>query len=159
MGLPHLSVLLTLTPCLVALLPGIHAGDGLSAQTLASLAEYLSQAPCATSCFYRWEGSCSADLVGSALGCEGGCTSWASNDCYCRTHYQSLATSYLYSCVAKGCTRGNAAFDVFTATSLYGAYCLQAGYADPTATLVGGETLYVTMAVTRPAGAVAGLQA
>ncbi|RLM00031.1 hypothetical protein CFD26_107873 [Aspergillus turcosus] len=104
------------------------AGINNSPQTLASLDAYSKQEPCATSCFYEYQGACSDDLVGSVLGCAQNCISWASNDCYCRTDYQSIATSYLYTCVSKGCTRGDSSIDISSATSLYDSYCSNLGY-------------------------------
>jgi len=82
----------------------------------------------------------------------------ASNDCYCRADYQSYATSYLYSCVSKYCSRGNSLLDISSATSLYNAYCLNLGYTPAATTadsLPGQTTAYVTVTVTviRSAGA------
>lgn len=127
---------------------------GASLQTLNALTPYSAQEPCATACFYRDEGACSDDLIGATLGCAQNCISWASNDCYCRTDYQSIATSYLYTCVSKACTQGDNGPDISTATSLYNAYCTGLGFTavveatttsnTPTPTV----TQYVTVTVT-----------
>ncbi len=122
------------------------------------MTEFTKQAPCATACFYQWEGACSNDLVGANIGCQAGCIAWATNDCYCRTDYQSYATSYLYTCVSKGCTHGDPALDISSATSIYNAHCLKQGYTPATTTadsLPGATTatVYVTVTVTKSAGA------
>ncbi|KAK3899394.1 hypothetical protein C8A05DRAFT_36986 [Staphylotrichum tortipilum] len=147
MGFPH-----PLLPLLLLLPTPLLARDPASVQSLAAMPEYTSQPPCATGCFYQREGACSNDLVGATLGCAADCISWASNDCYCRTDYQSLATAYLSSCVSKACTKGENKVDIAAATSLYGAYCRKAGYTPPPEPTATGDetaqsvaTVYVTV--------------
>jgi hypothetical protein len=124
-----------------------------SPQTLASLDAYGQMLPCATSCFYQWEGACSNDLVGSVLQCGVNCISWAPNDCYCRTDYQSLATSYLYTCVSKSCTLGDNSGDITSATDLYNSYCTSLSFFAPTQPPITAQptTVYVTITVTSDA--------
>lgn len=133
------------------LLPSPVAAVNTSPQTLASFNAYGQMEPCATGCFYQWEGACSNDLVGNALGCANNCISWASNDCYCRTDYQSIATSYIYTCVSKGCTRGDSSLDITSATNLYNSYCTSLGYLAATQAPITAQptTVYVTSIVTK----------
>jgi len=88
--------------------------------------------PGAQSCFaYNFAG-CSTDALGGALGCHAPLCSpqWAAtNNCYCRTDLQSVATSYLSSCVDKGCTVGDFSIDVSSAISIYDSYCQGNGFA------------------------------
>jgi hypothetical protein len=124
-----------------------------SPQTLASWDAYTQMEPCATSCFYHYEGACSDDLVGSVLQCGVNCISWAPNDCYCRTDYQSIATSYLYTCVSKGCTLGDNSGDITSATDLYNSYCTSLSFFAPTQPPITAQptTVYVTTTVTSEA--------
>lgn len=90
------------------------------------------QSPGAQSCFALGSPGCSADALGNALGCHAPeCTpQWAAtNNCYCRSDLQSVATSYLSSCVDKGCTVGDSSIDVSSAISIYDSYCQGNGFA------------------------------
>ncbi len=150
---PRVGFVICLTLFLFALVANAN-NIGASLQTLNALTPYSAQEPCASGCFYRWAGACSYDLIAAQLGCQANCISWASNDCYCRTDYQSIATAYLYSCVSSACTRGNNAPDISSATSLYNAYCTGLGYiaaAEATTTTnapAATVTQYVTVTVT-----------
>jgi hypothetical protein len=146
--------------CLLTLVllsnPMSSASVGTSPQTLAGFNNvYTEMLPCAQGCFYQWAGACSYDLVGQVLSCNPNCISWASNDCYCRTDYQSIATSYLSKCVSKSCSLGDNANDITSATNLYDDYCTGLGYTNnvvattQASTAAQPTTVYVTITVTK----------
>jgi len=104
-------------------------------QTIFSLDAFSSQKPCAQDCFTSGPiGGCFVDVVGDALGCVNdnvcglGSSGLASNNCYCRTDLQSVAESFLTSCVRSACTAGDSSIDISSAGSIYGYYCSSQGY-------------------------------
>lgn len=100
-------------------------------QTLSSLSIFSSQKPCAQSCFIVNDFGCLIDNIGIAVGCvpDGGCQrAAASNNCYCRTDLQSVAESYLTSCVQNSCTVGDSSIDMSSAGSIYNYYCSSQGF-------------------------------
>jgi hypothetical protein len=128
-------------------------------QTVFSLPVFSSQKPCAQSCFRSadWVFGCFVDMVGGALGCAGGgvcgtgTIGLATNNCYCRTDLQSVAESFLTSCVASSCTIGDSSMDISSAGSIYDYYCSSEGFPVnmPAATTQGSPqattTVYVTV--------------
>jgi hypothetical protein len=104
-------------------------------QTIFSLDIFSSQKPCAQSCFTTGIlGGCFGDIVGDALGCVNdnvcglGSRGLAPNDCYCRTDLQSVAESFLTSCVKNACTVGDSSIDISSAGSIYDDYCSSQGF-------------------------------
>jgi hypothetical protein len=104
-------------------------------QTIFSLDIFSSQKPCAQACFTTGPiGGCFADVVGDALGCVNddscglGSRGLAPNDCYCRTDLQSVAESFLTSCVKSACTVGDSFIDISSAGSIYDYYCSSQGF-------------------------------
>jgi hypothetical protein len=97
-------------------------------QTIFSLDIFSSQKPCAQACFIRG-GYCFQDIVGDALGCVNdnvcglGSSGLAPNECYCRTDLQSVAESFLTSCVKNACTVGDSKLDISSVGSIYNYYC------------------------------------
>jgi hypothetical protein len=127
-------------------------------QTIFSLDAFSSQKPCAKSCFTTGQlGYCFVDMVGSALGCVDdsacglGTSGLATNNCYCRTDLQSIAESFLTSCVKSACTAGDSLIDISSAGSIYDSYCSSEGFPVnvPAATtkesLQATTTMYVTV--------------
>jgi hypothetical protein len=104
-------------------------------QTIFSLDIFSSQKPCAQACFTTGIiGGCFGDIVGDALGCVNdnscgqGSRGLAPNDCYCRTDLQSVAESFLTSCVKNACTVGDSSIDISSAGSIYDLYCSSQGF-------------------------------
>jgi len=104
-------------------------------QTIFSLDIFSSQKPCAQACFTTGPiGGCFADVVGDALGCVNddscglGSRGLAPNDCYCRTDLQSVAESFITSCVKNACTVGDSLIDISSAGSIYDYYCSSQGF-------------------------------
>jgi len=104
-------------------------------QTIFSLPVFSSQKPCAQACFTTGPlGYCFEDMVGDALGCVTdnacglGSKALAPNDCYCRTDLQSVAESFLTSCVQSSCTVGDSSIDISSAGSIYLEYCSSQGF-------------------------------
>ncbi|PMD49106.1 uncharacterized protein K444DRAFT_671109 [Hyaloscypha bicolor E] len=104
-------------------------------QTIFSLPNFSSQKPCAQACFTTGPiGGCFQDMVGDALGCVNdnecglGSRGLAPNNCYCRTDFQSIAESFLTSCVKSGCTVGDSSIDISSAGSIYIDYCSSQGF-------------------------------
>lgn len=105
--------------------------DQTQSQSINQQSVFSSQKPCAQSCFEYNNLGCSTDALGGALGCQAPfCSNQfaATNNCYCRTDLQSVATSYLSSCVNKGCTVGDSSIDISSAISIYGSYCSANGF-------------------------------
>jgi hypothetical protein len=128
--------------CQILVLPlflSLTLAQNAAFQTIFSLSIYSSQKPCAQSCFTNGIGNgnvdgCFGDHVGNAIGCANdglcgqGSSALAPNDCYCRTDLQSVAKSYLTSCVKAGCTVGDSSIDIASAGSIYDYYCSSLGF-------------------------------
>lgn len=124
-------------------------------QTIYSLDFYSSQKPCAQQCFINTGLGCHVDTVASAIGCEyNACSAnyGAPNNCYCRIDLQSVAESFLTSCVKSACTVGDSSIDISSAGSIYNYYCSSLGFPSTvpaTTTTPGGAqattTVYVTV--------------
>jgi hypothetical protein len=126
-------------------------------QTIFSLPVFSSQKPCAQACFTTGPiAGCFQDLVGDALGCVNdnvcglGSRGLAPNNCYCRTDFQSIAESFLTSCVKSGCTVGDSSIDISSAGSIYIDYCSSQGFpvhvpASTTDNPQATTTVYVTL--------------
>ena len=102
-----------------------------SLETIFSLDVFTSQKPCAQHCFTTTDLGCPNDLVASAIGCKYGYCSQvfaATENCYCRPDLQSVALSWLTSCVESLCTVGDTSIDVSSAGSIYTSYCTARGY-------------------------------
>lgn len=103
-------------------------------QTIYSLTIFSSQKPCAQSCFvYGSAAPCLDDYLGNAIGCVSGqecqgARDGAPNSCYCRADLQSVAESYLTSCVSNACAVGNSSIDISSAVSIYEYYCSSKGF-------------------------------
>jgi hypothetical protein len=105
-------------------------------QSIASGDGYKNLDPCAQSCVAGRDGPCDSGPIEAAIGCNMDCNDWGRNDCFCRGDKQSIATSFLSSCISVACTLGNPAIDISSGAGLYTDYCLSNGYA-----LVPGATL------------------
>ena len=126
-------------------------------ETIYSLSAFSVLDTCIQACFISSLGGCTSDILGSTLQCPGvSCTvSWAAPDsCYCRSDKQSVAQSYLSTCVLAACTAGDVQDDISSAESIYGYYCSSIGYtagpASVSATTTAADngatnTLYVTV--------------
>lgn len=76
------------------------------------------------------------DAIGRTIGClDSSCREQVSpNYCYCRCDGQSVAESYLTSCVKARCTAGDPSIDISSAGSIYSDYCTPKGYISIAAT-------------------------
>ncbi|PMD17232.1 hypothetical protein NA56DRAFT_752581 [Hyaloscypha hepaticicola] len=121
--------------------------QGTTYETIYSLDSWSSQKPCAQQCFINTSLGCHIDEVAAAIGCEyNDCSAnyGAPNDCYCRADLQSVAQSYLTSCVSAQCTVGDSSIDISSAGSIYNYYCSSNGF--PAAAVVATTTLPATQA-------------
>ena len=110
-------------------------------ETIYSLDSWSSQKPCAQQCFINTGEGCHVDDVAAAIGCEyNPCSAnyGAPNDCYCRSDLQSVALSYITSCVSAWCTVGDSSIDISSAGSIYKYYCSSNGF--PTAVVAATTT-------------------
>ena len=98
-------------------------------QTITSLAAYQELDPCAQACFYfnAFVPGCTYG-VEVHIGCSWACYTGAANDCFCRADKQSVATSFLSSCISAGCTVGEQQIDVNSGVGIYTGYCSSLGY-------------------------------
>jgi hypothetical protein len=118
------------TVLLFCLAPAIAQSTAL--QTINSLEVFSSQKPCAQACFSANNGyNCQEDVLASVIGCQNSCNTNAPNYCYCRTDLQSVAESYLTSCVRSACTVGDSSIDISSAGSIYSYYCSSIGFPAP----------------------------
>jgi hypothetical protein len=87
--------------------------------SISSLDAYASQRACAQKCFYDrdYAGEYYTNLIASVISCTTPCQ----ESCCCRPDLQSLAESYLSSCVANLCSTDT--LDIESAVSLYEGYC------------------------------------
>jgi hypothetical protein len=120
-------------------------------QSIFSLSIFSSQKPCAQACFINGPiDGCFADAVGDALMCVNddecglGTRGLAPNSCYCRTDLQSVAESFLTSCVGSACTVGDSSVDISSAGSIYGYYCSSLGFLVSAASTTTRETSQAT---------------
>jgi hypothetical protein len=131
MGSPKraLAVLCSLSHWLI--FPSLAQDAATETQTLISQDIFSSQKPCAQGCFVGDFGGCGIDGVANAIGCNYnycGNTIGATNGCYCRTDLQSVAQSYVSSCVKSKCTVGDSDIDISSAVSIYDSYCVANGF-------------------------------
>ena len=104
-------------------------------QTIYSLDSFTLQKVCAQGCFINTALGCHQDSVASAIGCQNNVpdtcyTNFGGpNNCYCRNDLQSVAKSYITSCVKNWCTFGDSSIDISSAGSLYDYYCSSLGFA------------------------------
>jgi hypothetical protein len=117
------------TVLLFCLAPAI--AQNTAAQTIHSLDVFSSQKPCAQLCFSANGYNCQEDILASVIGCQNACNTNAPNYCYCRTDLQSVAESYLTSCVKAACTIGDSSIDISSAGSIYSYYCSSIGFPVP----------------------------
>ncbi|KAL0940263.1 uncharacterized protein CTRU02_203026 [Colletotrichum truncatum] len=101
---------------------------------------YSTARACAAGCLV-YNGQYPCGLVGyQDLGVALQCGCASINGCYCNTALASSATSYISSCVSKGCSRvDNWSVDMSSMLNLYDSYCATAngGVADAPATTTG----------------------
>ncbi|WDK10646.1 hypothetical protein CGRA01v4_01925 [Colletotrichum graminicola] len=106
-------------------------GGALAPVTLHSEVAYSTARGCAANCLVHngiWQCGVNAGYqdLGVALQC--GCQSI--NGCYCNTALGSSATSYISSCVSKGCSKVNDwSVDLTSMLNLYDSYCATANVA------------------------------
>ncbi|OHX00334.1 hypothetical protein CSPAE12_00946 [Colletotrichum incanum] len=119
--------------------------------TLHSEIGYSTARACAANCLVHngiWQCGVNAGYqdLGVALQC--GCQSI--NGCYCNTALGSSATSYISSCISKGCSKvDNWSVDLKSMLSLYDSYCgtANAAVADaPATTTIDGPASPATVA-------------
>jgi len=114
--------------------------------TLENAPAYASQRPCAQQCYGAVDDG--PDNLAYAIGCN---DRDITNECLCRPDLQANADAYLHSCVSSECSEDP--LDIASATSIYDAYCLGAGFspAGSVATTTTGEaspTATTTVTVT-----------
>lgn len=90
--------------------------------TITEYQGYAAQRPCAKNCFYLGAYA-GPDNLADHMGCQ---MSNAQNECICRSDLQVLGERYVRTCVISSCS-SNAA-DINAATSIYNAYCTDAGF-------------------------------
>jgi len=107
----------------------LSVGANTEPQTITSLAAYQELDPCAQACFYfnAFVPGCTYG-VEVHIGCSWACYTGAANDCFCRADKQSVATSFLSSCISAGCTVGDQQIDVSSGVGVYTGYCSSLGY-------------------------------
>jgi hypothetical protein len=158
-----LSLLVTLTSFIC-----LSVEANTEPQTITSLAAYQELDPCAQACFYynAFVPGCTYG-VEVHIGCSWACYTGAANDCFCRADKQSVATSFLSSCISAGCTVGEQQIDVNSGVGIYTGYCSSLGYgvvagttpspsivplASPTTTVYVTTTIYVHVGSSRRLG-------
>lgn len=104
--------------------------------SISSYSPYLEQRACVKNCVWA-EGS--GDLVSRI-----GCSSPRVNECYCHFEFASTASSFLSSCVARGCTTTNIAPIVTSACSVYNAYCAANNLPIPTVASIKSYSEYLS---------------
>jgi hypothetical protein len=107
----------------------LSVGANTEPQTITSLTAYQELDPCAQDCFYfnAFVPGCTYG-VEVHIGCSWACYTGAANDCFCRADKQSVATSFLSSCISAGCTVGDQQIDVSSGVGVYTGYCSSLGY-------------------------------
>lgn len=94
--------------------------------TIADFTSYSDLRPCAAQSCIEWEYAPNSFQysLASAIGCN--TKSAPENNCFCRTDLINSGATWLSSCVSSLCSGDTN--DVTSATSIYLAYCSQAGY-------------------------------
>ena len=93
--------------------------------TITDFASYSDLRPCAAQSCIQWKlDGLSEYVLASAIGCN--VISTPENNCFCRTDLINSAASLLSNCVSSSCNADTN--DITSATSIYIAYCSQAGY-------------------------------
>ena len=100
-----------------------------AAWSVSDLDTYSSQRACAQKCYYDrdFAGGYYTNRIASVLRCDTPCQ----DSCCCRSDLQSVAESYLSSCVSSLCDRNT--IDILNAVSVYVGYCTPK-YMPPTTT-------------------------
>ena len=119
--------------------------------TIVDFTSYSDLRPCAAQSCIEWE--LESDIfryyLASAIGCN--TNSAPENNCFCRTDLISSGAMWLSSCVSSSCSGDTN--DVTSATSIYLAYCSQAGYVPASAP---AETTLATIATATNVNAATG---
>jgi hypothetical protein len=119
--------------------------------TIADFTSYSDLRPCAAQSCIEWK--LAVDLtqyyLASAIGCN--TNSAPENNCFCRTDLINSGATWLSSCVSSSCSGDTN--DVTSATSIYLAYCSQAGYVPA---LAPAETTLATIATATNVNAATG---
>lgn len=70
------------------------------------------------------------------MGVAMGCDDPYENNCYCATAAASasVAANWMNKCASSGCGRGDLTLDLSSMQSIYGSYCMGAGFTQPGAT-------------------------
>lgn len=85
---------------------------------------YASQRPCARDCFYiGFAVNGGPDELASHLDCD---VDPIEDSCFCRPDLQSVAVSYVNSCVYRVCSKNT--LDSNSAVTIYKQYCTSAGF-------------------------------
>jgi hypothetical protein len=121
--------------------------------TIADFTSYSDLRPCAAQSCIEWKwavGSLVLDYyLAAAIGCN--TNSAPENNCFCRTDLINSGATWLSSCVSSSCSGDTN--DVTSATSIYLAYCSQAGYVPASAP---AETTLATIATATNVNAATG---
>lgn len=109
---PQYQALLSLLVALTSFIC-LSIGANTNPQTIISLVAYQELDPCAQACYFfsAYVPGCTYS-VEVHIGCSWACYTGASNDCFCRADKQSVATSFLSSCISSACTVGNKQINV-----------------------------------------------
>jgi hypothetical protein len=108
----------------LAYISAVVCADG--SETIESLSAFSSLRGCAQGCFDKWDAGGWQDNLAVKLNCP------AIDSCVCRSDLQSVAQSYLSTCVSSGCSAlGGYTVDLSSALALYSSYCAGEGYSAP----------------------------
>ena len=106
-------------------------------ETIASLEAYKLQHDCAQGCFWYSIGNGeNSDGIADAISCQHPVNVGALDSCFCRLDLQSVAETYLSTCISVACSYGGGAVtvDISSAVSIYDNYCSAKGYVTNTQT-------------------------
>ncbi|KAK1965615.1 hypothetical protein LY78DRAFT_91867 [Colletotrichum sublineola] len=128
-------LLWTLPACSFILFPlgsvAKTTGGALAPVTLHSEIAYSTARACAANCLvYNGIWQCGVNAGYQDLGVALQCGCQSINGCYCNTALGSSATSYISSCISKGCSKvDNWSVDLTSMLNLYDSYCATANVA------------------------------
>jgi hypothetical protein len=117
-------VQILLLPLLLSVFYAAVSGQS-NTVTITDFPSYSDLRPCAAQSCIEWKiDGLSEFVLASAIGCN--VQSAPENNCFCRTDLINSAATWLSNCVSSSCSSNTN--DITSATSIYLAYCSQAGY-------------------------------